>query len=305
LKALLTRIIINYRSSLDGLVYLLIVALTATDTSLSDASRVQRVGWAGLILAALWKALSKDPLPQFPPLDSGREQVAMTMPPTWQPPTQDKSTIRNSKLFRSLLLLSLSFSLVLSGCSKRTTLDRIGTGVVTAVHAYRIEIDQLYVAGNLSERKYRELKDQSQLALRRAEEFARRLAAFGSITPNNVTQLAIEVTNLTLFLEQLLRDAGLLPESKAIRILSFAVATLKAAAIVIAAIHPGGVVMATRDTGLARPNPNPSQVNVDLPKADKEVREAIEAAGKRATVKPSTYEPRNFKSITTEVRWAY
>jgi hypothetical protein len=285
LKGLLTRIIINYRSSLDGLVYLVIAGLTATDTS-----RMQRAGWAGLILAALWKLLSKDPLPQYPRLDAGaKERPALMMSAGYRVPDDDKSTIRASRNYRTLLLLSLSFSLICSGCSKRTTLNRIGAVVVTSVHAYRIEIDQLYVAGNLSEPKYRDLKDQSQLALTRAEEFARRLAAFGSITPNNVTQLAIEVTNLTLFLEQLLRDAGLLPESKAIRILSFAVATLNAAAIVIAAIHPGGVVMATRDTGIARKNPNPSQVNVDLPKADREVRQALEAAGKRAVAKPSIY----------------
>lgn len=230
----------------------------------------------------------------------------LTMSLGYVPPREDKPTIRGSKResyrwdlhypiyspgrpgqsMKTLLAVLLSGSLLFSGCSQKTTLDRVGAIVLTAVNAYLIEVNQLHLGGNLSVEKYSALKANGDLAKERAEEFARELVALGEITPGNVVGLTQQVASLTGFFRQLLPDAGLDPKSKAIRILSFAIDSLDAASIVIAGIHPAAVVASNHNTGVLRPNPRSNAVTIKIPKPDREVRQALEAAHLGSTVKP-------------------
>lgn len=182
------------------------------------------------------------------------------------------------RILAALLIFSLPLASV--GCAKKTTLDRIGAVIITAVDAYGIELDQLKAGNNLSEEKYNKLKGQATLASQRAREFATKLSAFGTITPGNVSQITTLVSDTTVFVQTLLRDAGLAPSSKAVRILDFAVSTLNAASIVLAGIHPGPVVTAQRDTGIGRPNPTAQQIVIQLPPTQKDVEAALRAAAK-------------------------
>lgn len=222
----------------------------------------------------------------------------LTMSLGYVPPVEDKSTIRGPKrvkfLGKTIILHILIFSLLFNGCTQKITLDRVGAIVVTAVNAYLLEIRQLHAGGNIDNDKYAALKANGDLAKERAEQFAQELHAFGQITPGNVAQLTQQVASLVGFLRQLLRDAGLDPKSKAIRIVSFAIDTLDAAAIVIASIHPAAIVAANRNTGILRNNPTPSAVTIKIPKPDREVTKALEdadKAGVRFLLPPSTKRP--------------
>lgn len=66
LKELWTRLFLNLRTSLDGAVLAIIAWLLSNGIDLSEANRARLIGWAGLVAAAIWKAFSKDPVPQAP-----------------------------------------------------------------------------------------------------------------------------------------------------------------------------------------------------------------------------------------------
>jgi hypothetical protein len=63
LKDLLTRLFLNFRTSVDGVALALIAWLNSAGVDLSEANRSRLVAWAGLIAASVWKFFSKDPVP--------------------------------------------------------------------------------------------------------------------------------------------------------------------------------------------------------------------------------------------------
>lgn len=218
----------------------------------------------------------------------------------WEPPSEDKSTLRGphrsmlaafaaGKRSRYVIASALSAILLLqSACAQKTTLDRIGAVVVVAASAFQIEINQLCASGNLDAGKCATLRQRADQVVTRSQQFAGQLAKFGEITPGNISALTLQFAEITGFFQGLLVDAGFSPASRAVRIVQFAIDSLIAASTVIAAIHPAGVVKAQRSMGIARPNPMPSQVQVAIPKPDKDVQQALDGAGKRA-LGPSVY----------------
>ncbi len=173
----------------------------------------------------------------------------------------------------AIIIFALTLPLV--GCGNKTTLDRVGAIAVTAVNAASIELDQLCAGGSLTSEKCDKLKPKLALAKVRAGQFRDQLAAFGAITPGNVSEITLQFASFTTFLQQILADAGLAPDSLPIRILTFAVNTLIAASAVIAGIHPPAVVAAQKNAGIPRRNPTPAQVKVVLPSTDGEVQASL------------------------------
>ena len=64
LKDLLTRLFLNFRTSLDGAVLAIIAWPISAGVDLSEANRSKLLAWAGLLAASVWKLFSKDPVPQ-------------------------------------------------------------------------------------------------------------------------------------------------------------------------------------------------------------------------------------------------
>lgn len=61
---LLSRIFLNFRSSLDAIALAIIAWLSAQGIELSDANKGKITGLAALIALSVWKLFSKDPAPQ-------------------------------------------------------------------------------------------------------------------------------------------------------------------------------------------------------------------------------------------------
>lgn len=177
-------------------------------------------------------------------------------------------------------IIIFALTLPLAGCGNKATLDRVGAIAVTAVNAASVELDQLCAGGSLDPRKCESLKPKLAVAKVRAKQFSDQLAAFGAITPGNVGEITLQFASFTTFLQQILADAGLAPDSLPIRILTFAVNTLIAASAVIAGIHPPAVVDAAKATGIARRNPTPAQVKVALPATDAQVQASLKRNAK-------------------------
>lgn len=189
------------------------------------------------------------------------------------------------KALRPICIPILAASLILSGCEQKTTLDQVAAILITATEAFRAEIDDLCRNGNLDARKCAELRGTALLAQARGREFAQKLARFGEIEPGDIPGITAVIGDATGLLQQILVDSGLSPDSKAVRILGYAVKALIAASGAVAIIHPAG---AASNPGQPRRNPKPSEVRVTIPAPDSEVRRALEAAGKRV-LKPSAY----------------
>lgn len=64
IKDLLVRLFLNFRTSLDGALLAVIAWLVANGITLSDANRAKILGVGALVAGAVWKLLSKDPIPQ-------------------------------------------------------------------------------------------------------------------------------------------------------------------------------------------------------------------------------------------------
>lgn len=61
---LLTRIFLNFRSSLDAIALAIIAWLSSAGIELSEANQAKITGIAALIALAVWKLFSKDPAPE-------------------------------------------------------------------------------------------------------------------------------------------------------------------------------------------------------------------------------------------------
>lgn len=64
MQDLLTRLFLNLRTSLDGVIIVLLAWLGSNGIDLSEANRTKLLGYAGIAAAAIWKLFSKDPVPQ-------------------------------------------------------------------------------------------------------------------------------------------------------------------------------------------------------------------------------------------------
>ena len=61
---LLSRIFLNFRSSLDAVALAVIAWLSSQGVELSDANKGKITGLAALIALSVWKLFSKDPAPE-------------------------------------------------------------------------------------------------------------------------------------------------------------------------------------------------------------------------------------------------
>jgi hypothetical protein len=61
---LLSRIFLNFRSSLDAVAFAIIAWLSSQGVELSDANRGKITGLAALIALSVWKLFSKDAAPE-------------------------------------------------------------------------------------------------------------------------------------------------------------------------------------------------------------------------------------------------
>jgi len=66
LKDLLTRLFLNFRTSLDGAILAILAWLNYNGIDLSEANRSKVLAWAAFVAASVWKCFSKDPVPQAP-----------------------------------------------------------------------------------------------------------------------------------------------------------------------------------------------------------------------------------------------
>ena len=182
------------------------------------------------------------------------------------------------RAFSSLIIFAMV--LPLNACGNKTTLDKIGAIVVTAVNAYALELDQLSVGGSISPEKYEKLRAQAELAKQRAAAFKLELDAFGAITPGNVSQIVLQFASLTTFLQRIIVDAGLSASGLPFRVLTFAINTLITASAVLAGLYPPSGP-SPAGAGSTKPYPSPAQVPVTVSTPDRGVQASLKKASLR------------------------
>jgi len=186
-------------------------------------------------------------------------------------------------LVMTLALLSLTLPLV--GCGKKTTLDRIGAIAVTAAYAYQTQIQQLLAGGSITQAQFDKLKPGADAALLNAKEFAQVVSGFAEIAPGDVPKITLQIAALVGVFRNTSQSAalaGLSPAALPVRILTYGIDTLNAAAIVFAGLFPPpAVVSAQSGSGIPIPKKALKATPLQLPGASKDVQNALAAAGEK------------------------
>lgn len=186
-------------------------------------------------------------------------------------------------LVMTLVMVGLTLPLV--GCGKKTTLDRIGQIAVTAAFAYQTQLDSLLSGGSITQEQYNKLKPGADAALLNAKEFAQVVSGFAEIAPGDVPKITLQISQLITVFRQTLQNAslaGLSAASLPIRILTYGIDTLNAAAIVFAGMFPPpAVVSAQRGSGIPLPKKSLKTTPLQLPKTSPDVQGAMENAGQK------------------------
>lgn len=146
---------------------------------------------------------------------------------------------------RFLMIILLAITTVpLAGCNK-TTLDKIGAGVLTGVRVFKTELDGLLAKKQISPEKHAGLTAKADALGRESTAYRDLIAGFPKITRDNVGQVLSATTRLIVQFRTTLTDpdlGGVAADSKAIATLSYTISILEASAGALEILFPPRVI---------------------------------------------------------------
>ncbi len=230
LSDLWNRLVVNYQSTITGLVVL--VFTWATDHGIDVSQDNQKVATAKILAIALsvLKLFGKDaPAPVDPPPSTGSGSSGGVGPAgrTW-----------------ALVALLIAGTLTQTACGNATTLARVGATVVQVSKGITAEAASLRASGLLTPAKLDALDKKAKAIEVSAAALQSYLNSLPGVNAGNKAEVVSKVGETLSLVSALAQNAdviGLPPDNLFVKILTFGNITLQNVSVVLAALNPPAV----------------------------------------------------------------